>query len=108
MRLSVRDFTSGEHQALFKVISSALEQDFSQPLNMVLATIPLPLMPRVEELTAQTDNLPTDDERVLEDLMQSFIRLRRMQVDQHIERSRFQIESNVTKGSLTIDPLVKI
>lgn len=111
VRLSVRDFTTGEHQTLFKVISSALEQDFSHPLNMILASIPLALMPRVEELIAQTENLPTDDERVLDDLMQSFIRLRRMQVDQHIERGRFQIESNGTNGtngSSTIDPLVSI
>jgi DNA primase len=97
-RLSQRDFDRSEYQTIFGLIQNSLAQDTSEPLNFVLNGLSLPLMEIADELLKQTEKLDPNEERILEDLMRTLLELRRREVKQNIDHTRYLLEDAQEKG----------
>jgi DNA primase len=88
-RVCTDDFQSAENQALFQVILQSLEQDLDEPLSFVLNGLSLPIMDRADEALQRTETLDPVEERVLEDLSLSILRLRRRQLVETLDYYRY-------------------
>jgi DNA primase len=102
-RLNSQDFSDSSHQAIMRLVQESLAQDFSEPLQVVLGSLPLTLMEKADTLLAQTEKLDLYDERVLPDLLRSIIDLRRRHVSQNIHHLRFLMEDAQEKGDLIVN-----
>lgn len=98
-RVSSEDFQSAENQALFQVILQSLEQDLDEPLQFVLNGLALPIMDKAAEALTHTEKLDPVEERVLEDLTLSFLRLRRNQLVEILDYYRYLQEEAQSSGS---------
>jgi DNA primase len=101
-RLSSQDFQDAGYQALMKLIQVSLDQDFSDPLQVLLGSLPLSLMEIADALLARTENLNASEDRVLEDLLRAFLDLRRRNVNQSIDHLRFLMEDAQQEGELIV------
>ena len=96
-RLSGQDFSDSGHQAIMRLVQSSLAQDFSEPLQVVLGSLPLTLMETADYLLAQTEKLDLYEERVLPDLVRYLIQLRRerlKQSNQHLQHLILDAQDN--------------
>lgn len=91
-RIAFQDFQFTNHQEIFKVSLSALEQDEIEPLNYVLEHLPLPLAEHADAILQQSNKLNPDDERVRDDLLHSLLRLREYNLHEAITQLRFLME----------------
>lgn len=101
-RLSTFDFQDASYQSLVKVILNSLSQDFSEPLHVILGSVPLSLMEVVDELLARTEKLDPNDPRVLEELLRTILKIRRLSVSQNIDHLRFLMEDAQQQGNLIV------
>ena len=101
-RLSPQDFQDSGHQTLMKLIQESLEQDFAEPIQVVLGSLPLSLMGLADRLLGETENLDTHDARILEELLRRVLSMRKRQVNQYIEHVRFLMEDAQEKGDLIV------
>jgi DNA primase len=101
-RLSMFDFQEASYQSLIKVILESLSQDFSEPLHVVLGSVPLSLMEVVDELLAHTEKLDPNDNRVLEELLRVILEMRRRSVSQNIAHLRYLMQDAQEKGDMIV------
>ncbi|HNB52360.1 MAG TPA: hypothetical protein PK530_10475, partial [Anaerolineales bacterium] len=101
-RLSTFDFQDASYQALVKVILNSLSQDFSEPLHVILASVPLSLMEVVDDLLLRTEKLDLNDTRVLEELLRTILKMRRLSVNQNIDHLRFLMEDAQQQGNFIV------
>jgi DNA primase len=101
-RLSSQDFQDASYQALMKLIQISLDQDFSDPLQVLLGSLPVSLMELADSLLARTENLDASEDRILEDLLRAFLDLRRRNVNQSIDHLRFLMEDAQLEGELIV------
>ena len=97
-RLSVKDFDRSEYQTMFGLIQDSLAQDVSEPFNFVLNGLSVPLMEIADDLLERTEKIDPQEERVLEDMMRTLLELRRREVRQSIDHTRYILEETQEKG----------
>ncbi len=106
-RLSPQDFQDSGHQAIMHLIQESLAQDFAEPIQVVLGSLPLSLMEQADSLLANTEILDPNEARVLEDLMRTVLDMRRKNVSQNIHHLRFLMEDAQEKGELIVQQYQK-
>ncbi len=99
-RLSLSDFQDTEHQFLYDIISASLKQDFSLPTDVILGSLPLPLMPLADRLLAQTEKIDALNERLLDDLYITVLRIRDLNLRQSMEHLQLMMEESQSEGTL--------
>ncbi|GAB4581386.1 MAG: DNA primase [Anaerolineales bacterium] len=97
-RLSTFDFQDASYQSLVKVILNSLSQDFSEPLHVILGSVPLSLMEVVDDLLARTEKLDPNDMRVLEELLRVILKIRWSNAKQNGDHMRFLMEEAQNLG----------
>jgi DNA primase len=101
-RLSVKDFQHSDHQVIFRLIYESLEQDLAEPVDYVLAHLPLALMDHADQILAETKDLQMSDARVLRDLLRAILDLRRRHLSLSIDQLRFLMETAQEEGDLRV------
>lgn len=96
--LAVEDFGYTDHQLLFRVVRQAVEQDEKDHQNFMMMHVPEPLGELSKELLAQTEKLDPVEERVLEELTNRFIDLRRTFAQANVSQLRFLQEEEQQQG----------
>lgn len=99
-RLSAGEFEHTELQEMFRLSLEALEQDALEPFNYALQNLPLPLLERADELLISSKTLDPNTERVFEDLLRTFLLLRRRNLHKTNEQMRFLQEEAQQEGDL--------
>ena len=99
-RVAPNDFQLTNHQELFKVSLDSLEQDHLEPVNFALDNLPLPLLEYADQILMQSKDLNPYEERVLEDLLRSILRLREFNLRQSNNQLRFLMEDAQEQGAL--------
>ncbi|MBG0771260.1 MAG: hypothetical protein H0S82_06095 [Anaerolineaceae bacterium] len=90
--LNVEDFTQTDFRELFKIVSESLDQDGEDPAEYVRSRIPDEMQ---ETFLIEADQNPYPDWRlqsnapILESLLNAFIRLRRIRVDESLDQITF-------------------
>ncbi|MDX1437214.1 MAG: DNA primase [Anaerolineales bacterium] len=97
-RLSVKDFIHSDHQVIFRLIYESLEQNLAEPVDFVLANLPLSLMEHADMILAETKDLTLSDSRVLRDLLRTILDLRRRHLSQSIDQLRYLMETSQEEG----------
>lgn len=88
-RLSQSEFEHSDHQELFRLVREALEQNEQEPNSYVMQQVPPALFDRVEQLIKQSEKLDPQDDKVFEDLLRTFLLLRRRVLHKSNEQMRF-------------------
>ena len=99
-RLSKVDFDRADFQTVFELVQESLAQDVSEPASYVLNGLSLPLMEMVDELLKQTESLDPVEDRVLEDILQGLLDLRKREVIQNLDHLKFMQVEAQEKGDL--------
>ena len=97
-RLTPSDFQHADHQAILRLFQEAVDQDMAEPLNFVFNSLSLPMMDMADGLLARTAELDPNEERVMDDLMRGLLELRRRNLHQEIEYTRFLMEEAQDRG----------
>ncbi len=98
--LAREDFEYTDHQLLFGLIHEAVEQDQTEHHAFVLQALPESLRGLSRELLAQTDKLNSLDGKLLEELLQRVISLRRVAARENLNQLRFLQEDAQQAGDL--------
>ena len=101
-RITGRDFQSSDHQAFMRLIIQAVDQDYDQPLQVVLASLPLSMMDLADDILRQTENLESNERRLLEDLLRAILDMRRRNINQNINHLRFLMQEAQEGGDLIV------
>jgi hypothetical protein len=95
------DFSQTDFKELFKLVNSALDQDEEDPASYVRERIPEDMQ---ETFLIEADQNPYPDWRlqasapILESLLNAFLRLRRIRVDESLEQITFLQTQKVEEG----------
>lgn len=100
LRLINEDFEYTDHQMLLDLIRQALEQDKIDHHQFVVDRLPEALQELAGELLKQTEKLDPLEERLLEELQRSIIKLRRMGLNESLNQLRFMLEEAQQQGDL--------
>jgi DNA primase len=103
-RLILEDFEYTDHQVLLRLIRQSLEQDAIDHHQYVLDQLPESLQDLARELDQRTQDLDPVEERVLEELQRSVIKLRRMGLSESLNQLRFMLEDAQQQGDLKATP----
>jgi hypothetical protein len=85
---------------LLDLIRGSLEQDRQDHHQYVLDYLPEALQELAGELLKQTEKLDPVDERLLEEMQRSIIKLRRMGLNESLNQLRFMLEDAQQQGDL--------
>jgi len=99
-RLINEDFEYTDHQMLLDLIRQSLEQDKLDHHQYVVDHLPDALQDLAGELLQQTENLDPVEERLLEELQRSIIKLRRLGLNASLNQLRFMLEEAQQQGDL--------
>ncbi len=99
-RLISEDFEYTDHQILLSLIRQALEQDAIDQYQYILEHLPESLQDLAQELGQQVEPLDPLEERILEELQRSIIKLRRMGLNESLTQLRFLQEDAQQQGDL--------
>ncbi len=99
-RLINEDFGYTDHQMLLDLIRQSLEQDKTDHYQYVMDHLPEALRELAEELLKQTEKLDPVEERLLEELQRSIIKLRRLGLNESLNQLRFMQEEAQQQGDL--------
>jgi DNA primase len=99
-RLINEDFGYTDHQMLLDLIRQSLEQDKVDHYQYVMDHLPEALQELTGELLKQTKQLDPVDERLLEELQRSIIKLRRLGLNESLNQLRFMLEEAQLQGDL--------
>ncbi len=99
-RLINEDFGYTDHQMLLDLIRQSLEQDKLDHHQFVVEHLPEALQELAGELLKQTEKLDPIDERLLEELQRSIIKLRRLGLNESLNQLRFMFEEAQQQGDL--------
>jgi DNA primase len=97
-RLINEDFGYTDHQMLLDLIRQSLEQDKLDHHQFVMDRLPEALRELAEELLRQTEKLDPVEERLLEELQRSIIKLRRLGLNESLNQLRFMLEEAQQQG----------
>jgi DNA primase len=100
VRLSTQDFQHSDHQVILRLIKDSLEQESAEPVDFVLAQLPLSLMDQADQILAETKNLDITDRRVFQDLLRALLDLRRRNTNKSIEEIRYLMEAAQDEGDI--------
>jgi DNA primase len=101
--LAVEDFEYTDHQLLFGVLRLAVEQDEKEHQNYLNAHLPETLTALTNDLLNQTEKIDkTYDDKLLEDLLNRFLDLRRTHATSNVNQLRFMQEDDETQGGANI------
>jgi hypothetical protein len=98
--ISTADFEHSDLQEMLRLSLEALEQDTLEPSSYALQNLPLPLLDQADELLANSKALDPSEERVFEDLLRTFLILRRRNLHKTNEQMRFLQENAQEEGDL--------
>jgi hypothetical protein len=87
--LDGHDFEYTDHKLLFGYVREAVEQDKAEQHDFVVEALPESLQGLSRELLAQTANMETLDEKLLEELLRAIIKLRRTVASENLNQLRF-------------------
>jgi DNA primase len=107
-RLSASDFEHSDLQEMFRLSLEALEQDALEPSSYALQNLPLPLLDRADELLVSSEKLDPNAERVFEDLLRTFLLLRRRNLHRSNEQMRFLQEEAQQEGDLKASEYMQV
>lgn len=99
-RLSISDFEHSDHQEMFRLSREALDQDVQEPYSYALQNLPMPLLDRAEEILLRTEKLDPEDDKVFEDLLRTFLLLRRRLLRKSNEQMRYLQQTAQQEGDL--------
>lgn len=99
-RMGFEDFGYTDNKELFRLIRQSLEQDDSQPAEYLLDHLPDALSGLVEEVLGKVVQLDPVEERVLDDLLRTVLKMRRLSIDESINQLRFFQEDAQEQGDL--------
>lgn len=97
-RLLDEDFEYTDHQMLLSLIRASLEQDEQDPHPYVLEHLPESLKELAGDLARHTGTLDPVEERLLEELHRSIIKLRRQGLKENLGQLRFLLEEAQQQG----------
>jgi hypothetical protein len=100
--LAVEDFGYTDHQLLFGVVRQSIEQDEKDHHHFALTNLPETLEGLSRELLAHTATTDPLEDRVLEDLVNRFIDLRRMVAQSNVAQLRFLQEDEQQNGAVNL------
>lgn len=98
--LNVQDFEHTDHQLLFKLIRESVEQDRIEHHEFVMDALPESLQARSQDLMHRLAKFERRDEKLIEDLLRSVIKLRRMAAGENLNQLRFLQEEAHQMGDL--------
>jgi DNA primase len=99
-RLINEDFGYTDHQMLLDLIRGSLEQDRYDHHQYVVDHLPEALQELAGELLKQTEKLDPVEERLLEELQRSIIKLRRLGLNESLNQLRYMLEEAQQQGDL--------
>jgi DNA primase len=99
-RMGFEDFGYTDNKELFRLIRQSLEQDDSQPDEYLLDHLPDALSGLVEEVLGKPVQLDPVEERVLDDLLRTVLKMRRLVIDESINQLRFFQEDTQEQDDL--------
>ena len=99
-RLAIQDFQHSGHQMILRLIKESLEQEEAEPVDFVLARLPLDLMDLADDILAMTKDLDSNDQRVFRDLLRALLDVRRRNIGQSIDQLRYLMENAQQSGDL--------
>ncbi|RPJ50603.1 MAG: DNA primase [Chloroflexi bacterium] len=103
-RLSVQDFEQVDHQMLAAVILQSLEQDDLDSNQFILENLSDPLQDLVRDLLSPFQQGEPTPEKLVEDLIQTVMRLRQIRTRAHVEQLIFmQRDGQQEEGNLRLD-----
>jgi hypothetical protein len=85
---------------LLTLIRESLEQDEQDPHPYVLERLPEALKDMASDLLRQAEELDPLEERLLEELQRSIIKLRRLGLNESLNQLRFMLEEAQQQGDL--------
>jgi DNA primase len=88
-RMGFEDLEYTDHKELFRLIRRSLEQDDSPADVFILENLPGSLTGMVEELLGKPLNFDPVDEKVLDDLMRTVLKMRRLGIDENINQLHY-------------------
>lgn len=100
--LAIEDFEYTDHQLLFGVLRLAVEQDEKEHQNYLTSHLPEALTPLVTELLLQIEKMDSYDDKLLEDLLNRFLDLRRTHAADNVNQLRFMQEDDEEQGGMNI------
>lgn len=97
-----QDFQSADHQMLLTIVRGSLEQEFAKPTDALIGNLPIELGDVTDDLLAITETLDPNPDRVLETTIFSFLRLRKLHVNQAIEQLQFLMQDAQEEGNMFV------
>ncbi|NLG71299.1 MAG: DNA primase [Chloroflexi bacterium] len=98
--LSPEDFKHSDHQAIFRLLQEAVDQDMAEPDRYVYSSLSLPMMELADDLLARTGKLDPVEEKVVDELVRILIDLRLRDLRQAIDYLRYLIQESQEQGDL--------
>lgn len=92
-RSSNQDFSSTEYQMIFKVIRSALGQHEEEPVQYWQNNLETPLYSIAETLRDEFGNIDILRQKVINEVIANFFRLRKRWLESELTHIRFQLEA---------------
>ncbi|MGB7873804.1 MAG: DNA primase [Anaerolineales bacterium] len=99
-RLINEDFGYTDHQMLLDLVRQSLEQDKLDHHQYVVEHLPEALQELAGELLKQTEKLDPIEERLLEELQRSIIKLRRMGLNESLNQLSYMFKEAQEQGDL--------
>ena len=99
-RILNEDFEYTDHQMLLDLIRASLEQDEQDHHQYIVDRIPETLQESAREMLNQTQQIDSLEERLIEDLQRSIIKLRRWGLNEVLNQLRFIFEEAQEQGDL--------
>jgi len=97
-RMGIEDFGYTDYRELFELVRQSLEQDDSQPEQYITAHVPDVLKHQVDVLLAKPLEFDSLEERDLEKLVNTILKMRRLIIDEDINQSRFLLDDAMQQG----------
>jgi DNA primase len=97
-RFNEKDFQNANFKILIKLIKDALAQAVEEPSDYIVSHLPENFEEIVDELLVMTQNLNSNSDKVLEDLMRAFLNMRNWQISKQNDHLRFLQEKDHENG----------
>lgn len=97
-RMGLEDFGYTDYRELFELVRRSLEQDDSQPEQFIIDHVPDLLKDKVEALLSKPLEFDLLEERDLEKLVNTILKMRRRTIDEDINQSRFLLDEAHQQG----------
>jgi len=107
-RMGLEDFGYTDNKELFRLVRQSLEQDDSRPDEYLLDHRPESLGGLMNEILEEPLHLDPVEERVLDDLLRTVLKMRRLSIDESINQLRFFQEDAMEQGDLREDAYMEL